>query len=90
LKAPSKKRGLFVFDGYTLVNKSNVSSYITPEGHRRLSDELSYLWKIKRPRVTQAVADAAAMGTAPRTQSIFMAKSSYGRSMPVCAFCSGD
>ena len=27
-----------------------------------MSDELSYLWKTKRPQVTQAVADAAAMG----------------------------
>jgi transcription elongation factor GreB len=27
-----------------------------------LSEELSYLWKIKRPQVTQAVAEAAAMG----------------------------
>ncbi len=38
------------------------SPYITPEGHRRLSDELAYLWKVKRPEVTQAVAEAAAMG----------------------------
>ena len=38
------------------------SPYITPEGHKSLSDELSYLWKSKRPQVTQAVADAAAMG----------------------------
>jgi len=38
------------------------SPYITPEGHKCLSDELSYLWKTKRPQVTQAVADAAAMG----------------------------
>lgn len=38
------------------------SGYITPEGHRRLSDELAHLWKIKRPQVTQAVAEAAAMG----------------------------
>ncbi len=38
------------------------SPYITPEGHKSLSDELSYLWKTKRPQVTQAVADAAAMG----------------------------
>ncbi len=45
-----------------LHNKRSVSLYITPEGHKRLSDELSYLWKIKRPRVTQAVAEAAAMG----------------------------
>jgi len=43
-------------------NKTGVSPYITPEGQKRLSEELSYLWKIKRPRVTQAVAEAAAMG----------------------------
>jgi transcription elongation factor GreB len=44
------------------LNKPSVSPYITPEGQKRLSEELSYLWKIKRPRVTQAVAEAAAMG----------------------------
>jgi transcription elongation factor GreB len=44
------------------LNKINVSPYITPEGHRDLSKELSYLWKIKRPQATQAVAEAAAMG----------------------------
>lgn len=43
-------------------SSSPVSSYITPEGHRRLHDELTYLWKIKRPEVTQAVGEAAAMG----------------------------
>lgn len=43
-------------------HKGSVSSYITPEGHKRLSSELSYLWKVKRPQVTQAVAEAAAMG----------------------------
>jgi transcription elongation factor GreB len=42
--------------------KTGVSPYITPEGERRLREELSYLWKNKRPQVTQAVADAAAMG----------------------------
>ena len=44
------------------LNKTDVSPYITPAGHKRLSDELLYLWKIKRPQVTQAVAEAAAMG----------------------------
>ena len=39
-----------------------ASRYITPEGRARLSEELSYLWKVKRPQVTQAVAEAAAMG----------------------------
>jgi transcription elongation factor GreB len=44
------------------LSKTNISPYITPEGHKHLSEELSYLWKIKRPQVTQAVAEAAAMG----------------------------
>jgi transcription elongation factor GreB len=44
------------------INKTGTSPYITPEGQKRLSEELSYLWKIKRPQVTQAVAEAAAMG----------------------------
>lgn len=46
----------------SLHSKPDISPYITPEGHKRLSEELSYLWKIKRPRVTQAVSEAAAMG----------------------------
>ncbi len=44
------------------LDKAKVSRYITPEGRTRLSEELSYLWKVKRPQVTQAVAEAAAMG----------------------------
>ena len=38
------------------------SNYITPEGHKGLTDELAYLWNEERPRVTQEVADAAAHG----------------------------
>ena len=38
------------------------SGYITPEGARRLRDELTQLWTVERPRVTQEVADAAAQG----------------------------
>ena len=44
------------------IHKTRVSPYITPEGRLRVSEELSYLWKVKRPKVTQAVAEAAAMG----------------------------
>ena len=44
------------------LNKTSISPYITPEGQKRLSEELSFLWKIKRPQVTLAVAEAAAMG----------------------------
>ena len=44
------------------LNKTSTSPYITPEGQKRLSEELSFLWKVKRPQVTLAVAEAAAMG----------------------------
>jgi transcription elongation factor GreB len=35
---------------------------ITPEGGKRLQDELDQLWNVERPKVTQEVADAAAQG----------------------------
>ena len=38
------------------------SKYITPEGAQRLRAELDELWRGERPRVTQAVAEAAAQG----------------------------
>lgn len=38
------------------------SKYITPEGIKRLRDELHQLWHEERPRVTAAVAEAAAQG----------------------------
>ena len=38
------------------------SKYITPEGAQRLKDELHELWHDERPRVTAAVAEAAAQG----------------------------
>jgi transcription elongation factor GreB len=46
----------------SLSEKPASAPYITPEGCQRLSSELSYLWKVKRPQVTQAVSEAAAMG----------------------------
>ncbi len=39
-----------------------ASKYITAEGYKKLNDELQYLWKDKRPAVTQAVQEAAAQG----------------------------
>jgi transcription elongation factor GreB len=38
------------------------SKYITPAGAKRLRDELDQLWHDERPRVTAAVAEAAAQG----------------------------
>lgn len=42
--------------------KAKQPRYITPEGERALREELQYLWKVKRPEVTRAVRDAAALG----------------------------
>ena len=38
------------------------SKFITPEGAKRLKDELDQLWRVLRPQVTQAVQEAAAQG----------------------------
>jgi len=38
------------------------SRYATPEGARRLREELDHLWRVERPAVTRAVAEAAAQG----------------------------
>lgn len=44
------------------TNHRRGSNYITPEGNKRLRQELDYLWRVKRPQVTQAVSEAAALG----------------------------
>ena len=41
---------------------ADESVYITPEGFRKLQDELDHLWRVERPKVTEAVAKAAALG----------------------------
>ena len=38
------------------------SNYITRQGWNALNQELKFLWKEERPKVTQAVSDAAALG----------------------------
>jgi transcription elongation factor GreB len=38
------------------------SQFITAAGAARLKEELDALWKVERPRVTQAVSEAAAQG----------------------------
>ena len=38
------------------------SAYITPTGHRILTEELKWLWKQKRPYATRKVKEAAALG----------------------------
>jgi transcription elongation factor GreB len=36
--------------------------YITPGGARTLRDELTHIWKVKRPEITSKVSAAAALG----------------------------
>jgi transcription elongation factor GreB len=38
------------------------TALITPEGFRALKDEFDFLWRVRRPEVTRAVSEAAAMG----------------------------
>ena len=38
------------------------SDYITPEGFQKLQEELDHLWRVERPKVTEAVSKAAALG----------------------------
>lgn len=44
------------------MSTAQQANYITPEGAKKLRDELTWLWKEERPRVTQGVSDAAAEG----------------------------
>ena len=53
--------------GYKVVSRYRApekpgSQFITPAGAARLKQELDELWKVERPRVTQAVSEAAAQG----------------------------
>ena len=42
--------------------KAGFKNYITPAGHRRLTEELSRLWKVERPAIVTTVAWAAGNG----------------------------
>ena len=39
-----------------------VKNYITPQGHRKLKDELDYLWKVERPELVKTITWAASNG----------------------------
>ncbi|WP_435626606.1 transcription elongation factor GreB [Candidatus Ferrigenium straubiae] len=41
---------------------AGVKNYITPNGYRRLQEELEQLWKVERPALVQTVAWAASNG----------------------------
>lgn len=56
--------------------RSAGTALITPEGEARLRAELHELWNVRRPRVTQAVSEAAAQGD--RSEN---AEYTYGKKM---------
>lgn len=39
-----------------------ASKYITPQGYKKMNEELQHLWKVRRPEVTRSVQEAAAQG----------------------------
>jgi transcription elongation factor GreB len=49
-------------DGCGVAAEERKSSYITPEGFEKLRAEYEHLWKVERPKVTEAVSVAAALG----------------------------
>lgn len=42
--------------------RPKISNYISAAGEKRLREELNYLWRIERPKITTSVSEAAAMG----------------------------
>jgi len=48
--------------GRQRLSQPASSKYITPGGMQQLRDELNQLWRVERPKVTQAVSEAAAQG----------------------------
>ena len=48
--------------GPTRSASGSTTRYITAQGYKQLSEELDHLWKVERPKVTQEVSDAAALG----------------------------
>ena len=64
IKLPSARRFLITFLPMSRYRPPApaMAPYITAEGERKLRKELEHLWRDERPRVTQQVAEAAALG----------------------------
>jgi len=60
--APIASRYPRIVMGRNRLPRPKSSTYITPEGAEQLRVELDHLWRVERPRVTQAVSEAAAQG----------------------------
>ena len=49
-------------EGPTKSASGSTTRYITARGYKMLQDEVEQLWKVDRPKITQEVSDAAALG----------------------------
>ena len=54
--------------------------YITPQGASNLRAELQYLWRDKRPKITQQVSAAAALGDRSENADTSMANGCFEKS----------
>jgi transcription elongation factor GreB len=52
----------FLFQSFSLLMPMSRAPYITRQGYQRLSDEISHLLRVRRPELTRAVSEAAALG----------------------------
>ena len=66
------------------------SKYITAEGALLLKKELNQLWKIERPKVTQQVSEAAALGDRSENAEYIYGKNVYVKSTDGCATLQRD
>ena len=66
------------------------SKYITAEGALLLKKELNQLWKIERPKVTQQVSEAAALGDRSENAEYIYGKNAYVKSTDGCAISQRD
>ncbi len=67
------------------------SKYITPEGARKLTEELQYLWKVERSNVTARVAAAAAQDDrSENAEYIYGKKRSLEIDSRICKYSSLD
>lgn len=62
------------------------NNYITREGWNKLEKELKFLWREERPKVTQAVSEAAALGDRSENAEYIYGKNDYEKLIDVFDF----
>ena len=70
-----------------LAIPAGVKYYLTPEGHRRMQDELRQLLRVERPKVVEIVAWAAGNGDRSENATISTASAACARLIGASASC---